>query len=76
MRTLPQWLAQQPRGALTTLWRQSGVSWHTVNRAKRGQKVGLRVALLISRATRGEVSVAALTNDDVRSDDDDPRAVA
>jgi hypothetical protein len=78
MTTLAQWLDRQPRGALTALWRTSGVSWHTVNRAKRGHKVGLKMALLISRATRGEVPVSALTNDDVldKGDERRRRAVA
>jgi hypothetical protein len=68
------WLKTQPKGALTRLWRESGVSWHTVNRAKR-HKVGLKMAVLISRATGGEVSVSALTDDNVL-DEPEPRRVA
>ena len=69
---LAQWLARQPKGALTALWRRSGVSWHTINRAKRGARVGLSVAVRISRATGGEVPVASLTDDDVL--DEEPHA--
>lgn len=77
MDELKSWLARQPKGALTRLWRRSGVSWHTVNRAKRGEKVGLKMAVLISRATDGEVPVSVLTEDDVLTEkDDEPRAVA
>lgn len=72
METLAEWLRRQPRGALTAIWRKSGVSWHTVNRAKRGAKVGLKMAVLISRATGGEVPVSALTKDNVL--DDEPNA--
>lgn len=61
MSPLAYWLSQQPRGALTELWRESGVSWHTVNRIKKGEKVGLEVAIKISRATRDEVPIEALT---------------
>jgi len=74
MSQLAEWLQRQPRGALSRLWRESGVSWHTVNRAKRGEKVGLKVAILISRATRGEVPRSALTDDDVI--DSEPRTAA
>jgi hypothetical protein len=74
MESLADWLRRQPKGALTALWRKSGVSWHTVNRAKRGHKVGLKMAVLISRATGGEVTIAALAKDNVL--DDEPRAVA
>jgi hypothetical protein len=69
----PTWLKQQPHGALTRVWRDSGVSWHSVNRAKR-HKVGLKVAVLISRATGGAVSVAELTDCDAL--DSEPRRVA
>jgi DNA-binding transcriptional regulator YdaS (Cro superfamily) len=55
------------------VWRDSGVSWHSVNRAKR-HKVGLKVAVLISRATGGAVSVAELTDCDAL--DTEPRRVA
>ena len=61
MSPLAQWLNRQPRGALTDLWRVSGVSWHTINRIKRGDKVGLEVAIKVSRATRDEVPIEALT---------------
>lgn len=74
MESLGDWLRRQPRGALTALWRNSGVSWHTVNRAKRGHKVGLKMAVLISRATRGEVPIAALTKEQDNVLDDEPRA--
>lgn len=76
MDELRRWLADQPKGALTRLWRDSKVSWHTVNRAKRGLKVGLKMAVLISRATGGQVPVAALTDDDVLDKDEEPRRVA
>ena len=74
MRTLADWLKQQPKGALTRLFRRSGVSWHTVNRAKRGEKVGLKMAVLLSRATDGEVPIDALTDDNVLDDGDKTRA--
>jgi hypothetical protein len=74
MRTLADWLKQQPKGALTRLFRRSGVSWHTVNRAKRGEKVGLKMAVLLSRATDGEVPIDALTDDNVLEDDKKIRA--
>lgn len=63
MSSLQEWLSREPVGALTRLWRDSTVSWHTVNRAKNGEKVGLRVAMLISRATRYEVPVSELSDD-------------
>lgn len=75
MCSLAEWLKRQPKGALTGLWRTTGVSWHTINRAKRGQKVGLKIAVLISRATNGEVPVSALTDQNVL-EDEEPRAVA
>lgn len=74
MNDLARWLQRQPKGALTRLMRASGVSWHTVNRAKRGEKVGLKIAILISRATNREVAVSALTDDDVL--EGEPLAVA
>jgi len=77
MRSLAEWLSQQPKGALTALFRRSGVSWHTVNRAKRGEKVGLKMAVLLSRATNGEVPIGALTDDhDVLDEEDASRDVA
>jgi hypothetical protein len=63
MSALQEWLDREPVGALTRLWRDSTVSWHTVNRAKNGEKVGLRVAMLISRATRYEVPLSELSED-------------
>jgi hypothetical protein len=76
MRSLAEWLRQQPKGALTALFRRSGVSWHTVNRAKRGEKVGLKMAVLLSRATDGQVPIDALTDDNVLDEDDGSRRVA
>lgn len=68
------WLKTQPRGAMTRIWRTSGVSWHSVNYAKK-HKVGLKVAVRISRATGGEVPIADLTDDNALNSDP-PRSAA
>jgi hypothetical protein len=51
---------------------ETKLAWSTVCRAKRGERVGLKAAVLISRATRGEVAEAALT----RTDEDDEKTRA
>jgi hypothetical protein len=69
---LENWLRHQKRGALTRLMHETKLAWSTVCRAKRGERVGLKAAVLISRATRGEVAEAAL----MRADEDDASRAA
>ena len=47
------------------------LAWSTVCCAKRGEKVGLKTALLISRATHGEVPVSLLTDDEIPAEEED-----
>lgn len=54
---------------------ETKLAWKTVWRAKKGAKVGLRVAILISRATGGAVPVSALTDENVL-EDSEPRSAA
>jgi hypothetical protein len=72
---LAEWLARQPKGASTRLMHETKLAWKTVWRAKKGAKVGLRVAILISRATGGAVPVSALTDENVL-EDSEPRSAA
>lgn len=60
---LAQWLERQPRGALHELHLNSGVALNTVRKAREGEPVEIRAALLISRGTGWEVPVADLTDD-------------
>lgn len=75
-KTLADWLAEQPKGALTRLMHSTKLAWATVSRAKRGIKVDLKTAVLISRATAGEVAVSSMTHDDVLNEDDSSSRVA
>ena len=61
--TLAQWLSEQRRGALTRLMHDTRLAWATVSRAARGERVGLKAAVRISRATHGEVSEASLMHE-------------
>lgn len=56
-KTLAEWIRGQPRGAMAALQRKTGLSYVTIDRAKRGLLVQADTAKLLSRATRGEVSV-------------------
>jgi hypothetical protein len=73
--SLAEWLARQPKGALSELMYRTRLSWSTVCRARDGKKVRLGTARRISRATGGEVPVTALTNDE-EAFYDESRAVA
>lgn len=63
-----EWLASQPHGVMTRIFRASGVSWNTLQRARRGEKVGLARAIRISRATGNAVPVEALTDELIPED--------
>ena len=73
---LAKWLAGEPKGAMSRLWRESGVSWDTVHRAKKGELVGLEMAIRLSRCTRVEVPVAALVKNTALANDIASLAVA
>lgn len=68
--SLAEWLALQPKGALSGLMYKTRLSWATVCRARDGKNVRLSTAKKISRATGGAVPVTALTNDDEALDDE------
>ena len=60
---LDRWLAERGKGALTRLMHDTRLAWATVSRAARGERVGLKAAVRISRATHGEVSEASLMHE-------------
>jgi hypothetical protein len=60
--TLKEWLDRQPPAEMKRMERATDLSLSLLFRAKRGQKVRLEAAVLISRYTRGEVPVAVLTD--------------
>ncbi len=55
-----EWYDKQPRGALTRVQIQTGISYTTIHGAKRGRRVQYDTAVAISEATGGKVSVASL----------------
>lgn len=57
---LREWLANQPAGTQTELSHTRKVSYVTLCRAKRGDRVSQRIAEVISEITGGSVSVAEL----------------
>jgi hypothetical protein len=57
---LKRWLRGQPKGALTALMKATDLSWATVSRAARGDRVSEQTAKTISEFTGGVVSVEAL----------------
>lgn len=71
-KTLAEWLGEQGKGSLTRLMHDTRLAWATVSRAARGERVGMKAAVRISRATNGEVTEATLLHEK----DDEPRAVA
>lgn len=64
--TLQQWLQDKPRGTITRLMRDSGVSTNTVSKAARGLPVTYETAERLSEATGGEVSIESLRFPDGR----------
>lgn len=64
-KTLAEWLADQPKGALTRLMHDTKLAWSTVCRAKRGGGVDLSTALRIERATGGQVLASSMVDDPV-----------
>lgn len=56
------WLRTQPKGTLTRLMYETRLSWTTLARARTG-KVGIRAALILHKATGGQVAVEALTDE-------------
>lgn len=52
-----QWCKGKPRGTLVEIWRTSGVSYSTLQRASHGKRIRWwSKAVAISEATGGEVS--------------------
>lgn len=60
---LGKWVEKQPRGAMMRLLNETKLSWSTVCRARRGDKVGVKAAVLLSRATAGVVKARDLTDE-------------
>jgi hypothetical protein len=59
--TLSEYLKREPRGTLTRLYRESGLSMHTLNALKRGGTVeDFSKAKAASKATGWDVPVAVL----------------
>lgn len=65
--TLAEWLKQEGRGALSRLHYDSRVSLPTLRTARDGYRVKMDVAVAISQATQGAVSVASLTSGEPQS---------
>jgi hypothetical protein len=57
---LRKWLRGQPVGTLTALMKATDLSWATVSRAARGDRVSEQTAKTISDFTKGAVEVEAL----------------
>jgi hypothetical protein len=57
MTALAKWLAKQPRGAMSRLRDATGLSFPTIDRAKRGKPVSQTTARLISQATGRKVAI-------------------
>lgn len=58
--TLPEWIQEQGRGAITRLHMTTGISYSTVHGAARGKRVTYDIAVKLSEATGSKVSVASL----------------
>lgn len=54
------WLRTQPEGTLTRAWRRTGLSWTTVNKAKR-RLVTHESAVELARFARGAFKVSDMT---------------
>lgn len=77
------WLRTQPRGTMSKISRKTGLSFVTVDRAKRGLKVQAGTAKALSKATRGRVATRDIPQVEVGKerdleevDDDESRRVA
>lgn len=77
------WLRTQPRGTMSKIARKTGLSFVTVDRAKKGLKVQAGTAKVLSKATRHRVAVRDIPQVEVGKDrdleevdDSEPRRVA